>query len=1448
MSVFSIGANDPTEEQQAFKKQLSTQDSRIAAQQNQILKQAAELEEIKSTLNDALYKLHHETTRALSLEKDLSRCTDDLNKEKMLCQNKDTSLIAANQKLRIKELETRDLEATLDSMSHQSDQRNSNGNKLQKEKGVLEARVRELEAELRLLSSAPVTPGRQRTPARGRSSSLSNLRITSLETELTTLRASLAQKEAELHAKDLKLTAIHGNLVQVENEKTAIGRESQRELKIVRDLLEEKDEELQYLRNASGGGEREEELLKRIEEDEAKISALEAMLEDSQDVKALKSKLKWTEDKLEEEINNAESRDVELVRQKEEALDELEEAHARIASMTCLVRDRDASIRALEQAVTERQSTQDDSESSTDSVVHIERLLTAIQRLRNERDNLVRDVQFLESEHRFTVEALEAKVSKSAEHDEATATATVDIQTQPLHSQLEAANKTIDNYRAQSQGLARRFLASAVIIQRLESSVQSVPDESAAENPQHLLLAEKLNAAETKLGITIQCLEEATDERNNLMSRLDLLERDGAEELEEVKLAYRELQDVVKTLEDRLADASKSFEEVESERNSLSLQLTNLTNELSTANRELEDAEGRYSTLQFHQLSHMTSTEATRTLRNQLEEMELRVARRTEQIGIHQHDIRRMETNLRLQEERLTEMTAEMETLAAQKAAMVEDCADAREARDDALTRMENMELDVEVMEGRLQETEAALQAMVQALLETVVESKQGMRDSNADTLRLTSQLDELTVRYEETCQLLQNRVADVDELRARLEAAGSDARHVAVALAVSQLDLKGNIASSQAVDSVRLDLEKQLVVLQSHLDIQCAETQSMMTQLNNLRSESAKSTTGLETRLEEREHFITELEAQHQSIVDSLQHRLNQSADGEELVKLQMQHIEEIGRYKSLQEEALMTADESKARYASLETDYQQILSESSQLKLTLEAHGRSEIDQAQIREEQAKEIVKLRTETERLDGECQAARKSLQELEDARLKTATDHAEALQQQLSRIQHLDDMVTELESELRNEHQQSEGLVHEVDGLREQLQLEVDERARAEAQSEELKSLLARGNSTESQLNEDLSILRAQLDQANGELDLLQEEKTTLQQNVTALEAEYQRSVSLTRYLERQVKDSELQTTQLSADLERCRLDLARVQRSSNTAEVNLGLLGAQHKREMSQLQRELDSLKSRPNLEQAVDELRERNEEMEELLRVKCREIEDNDDRALEMLKENKKLIGRLDILNRKVQNLQAKLVAVKATAPVKASPEPSPVDTGVGFSRPRSNTLASVPAMQPSATPINRNRMVSGPSSLPRPKTPERKLAVFKARSPEKKPIVDSPVTPIAGKKRPAPDEFDDIPSQAFTVDCAPSDTPDSGSTPRVRNVLSSIQSGFTPTRNRLLSSPKRGDFARSSFMPELPQNLPTTPQIVVTPADKPTKRSWLGKIRGNSTTQATTRRTFQ
>ncbi|KAJ4472598.1 hypothetical protein C8J55DRAFT_149444 [Lentinula edodes] len=260
--------------------------------------------------------------------------------------------------------------------------------------------------------------------------------------------------------------------------------------------------------------------------------------------------------------------------------------------------------------------------------------------------------------------------------------------------------------------------------------------------------------------------------------------------------------------------------------------------------------------------------------------------------------------------------------------------------------------------------------------------------------------------------------------------------------------------------------------------------------------------------------------------------------------------------------------------------------------------------------------------------------------------------------------------------------------------------------------------------------------------------------------------------------------------------------------------------------------------------------------------------------------MKENKSLKTKVESLSRKVSNLQTKLAAAKATLPAPTidqrmipstsspasastsslSPSTS-VPTSASTSRPRSNTMVGTPGpsdkVSASAVPDRLNRVVSVPSALPRPKTPERRNVlgpVLRAMSPKKDKPKSEPAPAAQSKKRRAPDDFEgyEIPPQAFTVESLPGDG-EKGSehaTPKIRRVLSNIQTGFTPARHQNrptipMPSPKRSNPVFIKSPPSLPDfsnsaSLPSVGQ----PADGK-KRSWLGKIRGASS--ATIQRDF-
>ena len=68
----------------------------------------------------------------------------------------------------------------------------------------------------------------------------------------------------------------------------------------------------------------------------------------------------------------------------------------------------------------------------------------------------------------------------------------------------------------------------------------------------------------------------------------------------------------------------------------------------------------------------------------------------------------------------------------------------------------------------------------------------------------------------------------------------------------------------------------------------------------------------------------------------------------------------------------------------------------------------------------------------------------------------------------------------------------------------------------------------------------------------------------------------------------------------------------------AKSAEVKLDLQVAQHNKAVDSLRKELAALQETAKLEDAVADLQDKNAEMEELLKAKCQEIEENDDRFI--------------------------------------------------------------------------------------------------------------------------------------------------------------------------------------------------------------------------------------
>lgn len=385
MSTWGIGDQHDSDEVQTLKEQLRNKgvyvafwadyastciysDAQFATLSSQLLKREDELKGLKDTLDDAVSKvcrlfnvfsvylmgrceqLRREADRTLTLEANIKQRTQELQNERTTRQNMETALTSTQQKLKTAEQRSNELEGMLDSLSQGIQSTTSQKSSLEAENSSLKSKVKVLQAELAAkeqVEQATLRHGRSAIPGprgRPRSSSVNNFRVTALERESSDLQNRLTQQAAELRDTKTQATCLHETLIQRENEMVAMERRLRKELNEMREELDDRQEELRMLQGSGSAdtAAREAELLERLDEEERRVAMLEAELRRScgtsskREVTMLQSEVQRTLDLLQDErakTADAQARLVELVADKEAALDERDHASEEVRQM-----------------------------------------------------------------------------------------------------------------------------------------------------------------------------------------------------------------------------------------------------------------------------------------------------------------------------------------------------------------------------------------------------------------------------------------------------------------------------------------------------------------------------------------------------------------------------------------------------------------------------------------------------------------------------------------------------------------------------------------------------------------------------------------------------------------------------------------------------------------------------------------------------------------------------------------------------------------------------------------------------------------------------------------------------------------------------------------------------------------------------------------------------------
>jgi chromosome segregation ATPase len=927
----------------------------------------------------------------------------------------------------------------------------------------------------------------------------------------------------------------------------------------------------------------------------------------------------------------------------------------------------------------------------------MEKLLSAVDRLRGERDELRRQLEFLQVESKFTIEALQSKEAALRKVDAAAEDPRVFQLQAEVQELLERLARTSSSSRVNLPSpavdpsrLGLIASASLVMVEHLQTQVDHdvALKEKAGVEISHLRsqLQDSVVSHDESVLDMQHHLHDTRQQRDDLLLKVEHLQSQIAANAR-IREQFRELQSSLEGTAGRLSDTTKALEDAESERNSLKVELVNLHKDMALAKEELKQAEQRYSDLQNQQLSSMSSSQVNRKLKEQIEELEGRVARRTEQIGIHQHDIRRLETNLKLQEDRISEMTSELEVAMSEKESMVEDCADAREARDRALKKAEDLEDAVATLETQTQALEEQRQLEVATLVEvwssTLAQSRSSMtrlravaHQMDAAEVDMTRQLKLVSAEHNHAAALLNQQASELELVQEAAITHREEARGAVVALAVTQT---ASAEIRRGISHDRNQIYALLLATRNELHDRLKEIDSLHDQIRRMRSrDDADSIEQQSAHLAEvaklqqantdHDELRTELEGQVTQSQKELRLAFEQQdqldadmiAIKAQMARLQSDHAEELESLRGKLQQVAVDLQEAREAHAVAEKACSELSATNAELENRLDnISQRQDTENELIAELQSREAVhtkQMLDMQDRLDNameELQQMTSEKAELEILLHQTKTELSQAKDAMEGRVSELleerdalQERLVSVEShqakEIAQEQRRLRDLEVESDSLRAQLDKATADQRRMRTTFEmELRESVEHLEESRAQLDDvkaQLSALEAEFDGMEGRLETALEEKDVLEAKNTNLESEIQRAFSIHRYIESQLKDrsaasvlcffflpltllvfSANESAAVKTELERMEEKYMRSERDGKAAEIQLSFQTTQHNQAVATLKREIQLLQAASRPDERIQELEEKIGYMDELMRSKTLEIEENDDRFIE-------------------------------------------------------------------------------------------------------------------------------------------------------------------------------------------------------------------------------------
>lgn len=430
-------------------------------------------------------------------------------------------------------------------------------------------------------------------------------------------------------------------------------------------------------------------------------------------------------------------------------------------------------------------------ESNEEEVEVLERLLAAVDRLRAERDQLRRDTAFLKAEAKAIENAVDATVEEHRQMDlrrvKVVEEELEEIRVAVLEKDARIAELTSEFALEQRKGIYFRKAveALATTVQRYDfiihhSSINTV-------------------ASTVRTGPLINI----DDSIHSMLFAYQGQPQPPAQESSGSWLAESALQ--------RPTQVDRSFaihEDTSSSRSGS-----------GSGSGPATGDEDQYIVFNFDpQPAHNPSPRArpysSGASAKYIEELELRVERRTEQIGIHQHEIRRLQTNLQIAEEAIESMRLELEMLRSERACLEEDAHHVRESWAFDKQALEKVDAELDEVKGELERRGEGLLKRDSEILEVLKVFFDGIckhRMAIVTVGNLREEMRTTRAALEEQTQQVQSREREARRLSSLNQLANVDARSRERDLEELDKQLQNARGSLKASETLVADLESRL-------------------------------------------------------------------------------------------------------------------------------------------------------------------------------------------------------------------------------------------------------------------------------------------------------------------------------------------------------------------------------------------------------------------------------------------------------------------------------------------------------------------------------------------------------------------------------------------------------------------------------------------------------------